>query len=1102
MYGYIHNHLHIEEETMSETMIESPIESLPKHLKAYLPKVKNAVFNTIIKHINAALSACTEQNENHLKQSLQFIRSLLDDANHHEYHDFLYNALLYFCNRHPQAIFPEDHTIPTEFLLLTVDQHCFDIRALAQNLKMEEKLLINPISKQPFHIRDQKRIFNLLQEKSLMSSLSIHESSEDLAGFKHDTYMIIKRNGNIVDFSRSRIENAIRKAMLASSINTETVDDKVTHVTYQTLQTIQEKNPNGGILHIESIQNYVEKALMMTGEHEVAHAYILYREKRSKNRKNDENTIEPSIRVKGLDEISRDLDKEGLFQFLQKVAKDLKYVDANSVLNEAYKNLYDGIPYHDLNTALIMVTRPLIEQEPEYSYFAARLLKHRICEEALGFFQSKPIQLKDPSFDYSKLLSQYIHKGIEHGYLTEDLLQYDLAKLTSAIDCSRDNLLSFFSLQTLYDRYFIHHRKTRIELPQIFFMRVAMGLALNEGKHKEKRAIEYYNLISTLTYMCATPTLFNSGTQRSQLSSCFLLEVQDDLHGIFNHYSQMALISKHAGGIGTSWTKIRGQGSRIVGTNGESSGVVPFLNIANAIATAVNQGGKRKGAVCAYLETWHIDIYDFLDLRKNSGDERRRTHDMNTANWIPDLFMKRVMEKGEWTLFSPDDVPLLQHKYGSDFEKQYKEYEQLAKDDKIMSKTVEATHLWRKMLSMLYETGHPWITFKCPTNIRNPQQHVGDIHSSNLCTEITLNTNESEIAVCNLGSINLDQHITKDGLLDQKKLQKTIKTAVRMLDNVIDINYYAVDETRNSNLKHRPIGLGMMGFQDALYKMKIPYDSDQAVEFSDTLMEVISYHAIEASIDLAKERGSYSTYKGSLWDQGILPIDSLKLLKEDREKLIGSEAFDVDMSSKLDWVPIREKLKQYGIRNSNVMAIAPTATIANISTVSQSIEPTYMNLAVRSTLSGDFTIINKHLVNELKKLDLWDEVMVKELKYYNGSIQHIERIPEEIRNVYRTAFEIDAEWLIKCASRRQKWIDQSQSLNLYVANVSGKKLANIYMSSWKRGLKTNYYLRSLGATDGEKSTIHDGKLNRVKREEPQEEPKFCSIEDPDCEACQ
>jgi ribonucleoside-diphosphate reductase alpha chain len=1097
---------------MSTVVDETKLDALPKHLLAHFPEEATSTAVAVKKYASAAIEAYTSQDSKALSQAIAVLRGMLDGAGDHsqeegfhELSEFIYQLLLYFCNVAPVEVYPSQHLIPTEFLLLTVDQHCFDIRTLAHDISMEGKQLLNPLTQKPFHSKDQQRIFSLMQEKSLMTSNAADEVN-DLAGFQHESYVVIKRNGNAVDFSRPRIEAAVRKAMLANDVSADILDEKVTHVTYQALQIVQELCPNGGVIHIENIQNCVEKSLMMTGEHNVAHSYILYREKRNQERKQQIKEYVPSVRITALDGSTKELDKEGLSQFLRTLGEGIKSIDYQRVLDEAYKNLYDGISYHDLNTALIMVTRPLVEEEPAYSFFAARLLKHRLCEEALSFFQGSPIQLKDPSFDYSKLLSQYVHKGVEHEYLDKQLLTFDLAKLSSAIDVSRDSLFSFFSLQTLYDRYFIHHQETRIELPQLFFMRVAMGLALNEKGNKEQRAVEYYNLISKLTYMCATPTLFNSGTRRSQLSSCFLLSVDDDLPSIFEHYYKMALISKFAGGIGTSWSKVRANSSWIKGTNGKSSGVVPFLNIADATATAVNQGGKRKGAVCAYLETWHLDIFDFLDLRKNAGDERRRTHDMNTANWIPDLFMKRVIEKGSWTLFSPDDVPNLHNHYGADFEQHYIEYEAQAKEGKMISKTIEATHLWRKMLTMLYETGHPWITFKCPSNIRNPQQHVGDIHSSNLCTEITLNTSKDEIAVCNLGSINLDRHITKSGQVDYKKLKRTIKTAVRMLDNVIDLNYYSVDETKNSNLKHRPVGLGMMGLQDALYRLNIPYDSDAAVEFSDELMEYISYYAIDASIELAKERGTYPSYNGSLWDQGILPIDSIQLLKKQRERLFpnGDDiCFEMDATSRLDWDALREKLSHYGMRNSNVMAIAPTATIANISNVSQSTEPMYMNLAVKSTLSGEFTVVNSHLVKVLKAEGLWDDVMVKELKYFNGSIQEIDRIPQHIRDMFKTAFEIDPLWLIKGASRRQKWIDQSQSLNLYVAGVSGKKLDVIYKTAWKLGLKTTYYLRTVGASDGEKSTIHDGKLNKVAREEkPATAAEFCSIEDPDCEACQ
>ena len=625
-----------------------------------------------------------------------------------------------------------------------------------------------------------------------------------------------------------------------------------------------------------------------------------------------------------------------------------------------------------------------------------------------------------------------------------------------------------------------------------------MGLASNE-KDREQKAIEFYNLISSFDYMVSTPQLFNSGTLRPQLSSCFLTTVPDDLHGIYSAIRDNAMLSKWAGGLGNDWTPVRALGAHIKGTNGKSQGVVPFLKVVNDTAVAVNQGGKRKGAVCSYLETWHMDIEEFLELRKNTGDDRRRAHDMNTANWIPDLFMKRVFNDQDWTLFSPNNVPDLHEKHGINFEKAYLEYERRAIAGEIeVYKTVKAKDLWRKMISMLFETGHPWITFKDSCNVRSPQQHIGTIHSSNLCTEITLNTNQDEIAVCNLGSVNLVNHINENGL-DQEKLKKTITTAVRMLDNVIDINYYSVPQAENSNLKHRPIGMGVMGFQDALYTQKIPYASEEAVEFADLSMEVISYYAISASAELAAERGRYESYDGSLWDQGILPIDSLKKLEEIR----GKDYLDVNMEQRLDWQGLRERIKNSGMRNSNVLAIAPTATIANISGVSQSIEPTYQNLYVKSNLSGEFTVVNPYLVKDLKELNLWDSVMVNDLKYYEGSVQKIDRVPKEIKQIYATAFEIEPRWLVDAASRRQKWIDQAQSLNLYVSGASGKKLDVTYRMAWLRGLKTTYYLRALAATTTEKSTVSDNSLNKVSTDGAAAAvPMACSIDDPDCEACQ
>ena len=710
---------------------------------------------------------------------------------------------------------------------------------------------------------------------------------------------------------------------------------------------------------------------------------------------------------------------------------------------------------------------------------------------------------------YPKAFHAYIDKGIELEMLDPKLKDFDLKKLGEAIEYNKDYQFTYLGLQTLYDRYFIHYQDTRYELPQIFFMRVAMGLSMEED-NKEERAIEFYKLLSSFDYMSSTPTLFNSGTLRPQLSSCYLTTIPDDLDGIFGAMKDNALLSKWAGGLGNDWSPVRALGSYIKGTNGKSQGVVPFLKVANDTAVAVNQGGKRKGAMCAYLETWHLDIEEFLDLRKNTGDDRRRTHDMNTANWVPDLFMKRVEQDKDWTLFSPGEAPDLHDLTGLEFEKRYEEYEALAAEGKMdQHKTIPAKDLWRKMLTMLFETGHPWITFKDSCNLRSPQQHIGVIHSSNLCTEITLNTSNDEIAVCNLGSVNLPQHM-KDGVLDQEKVKRTVTTALRMLDNVIDINYYSVDTAKNSNLKHRPVGMGLMGFQDALYMQDAPYCSDAAIEFADRSMEVISYYAIHASSELAKERGTYPSYDGSLWSQGIFPKDSIDILEKNR----GSEFIKVDRSETLDWDQLKAKVKKDGMRNSNVMAIAPTATISNITGVTQSIEPTYQNLYVKSNLSGEFTIVNPHLVRKLKALNLWDDVMINDLKYFEGSLSEISRIPDDIKTLFSTAFEVEPQYIVEAASRRQKWIDQAQSLNLYIGNANGKKLDLTYRMAWYSGLKTTYYLRSIAATTTEKSTINQGSLNAVSAqneaepEAPQElgapapVPEACSLDDPDCEACQ
>ncbi|SDL10910.1 ribonucleoside-diphosphate reductase subunit alpha [Pseudomonas indica] len=944
------------------------------------------------------------------------------------------------------------------------------------------------------------------------------DSNLDLAATAPGQLRVIKRNGTVVPYTDDKITVAITKAFLAveggTAAASSRIHDTVRRLTEQVTATFKRRMPSGGTIHIEEIQDQVELALMRAGEQKVARDYVLYREARAQERKRGsaEQPAQPhpSIRVTRADGSLVALDLGRLQTIIREACEGLAEVDGALIERETLKNLYDGVAEKDVNTALVMTARTLVEREPNYSYVTARLLMDTLRAEALGFLGIAEAATHHEMADlYAKALPAYVEKGVEFELIDPKLKEYDLAKLGAALNHERDQQFTYLGLQTLYDRYFLHKDGIRFELPQVFFMRVAMGLAIEEPQ-KNERAIEFYNLLSSFDYMASTPTLFNAGTLRPQLSSCYLTTVPDDLSGIYNAIHDNAMLSKFAGGLGNDWTPVRALGSYIKGTNGKSQGVVPFLKVVNDTAVAVNQGGKRKGAVCAYLETWHLDIEEFLELRKNTGDDRRRTHDMNTANWIPDLFMKRVFDDGQWTLFSPSDVPDLHDLTGRAFEERYEYYEELTKYGKIkLFKTIAAKDLWRKMLSMLFETGHPWLTFKDPCNLRSPQQHVGVVHSSNLCTEITLNTNKDEIAVCNLGSINLVNHIV-DGKLDVEKLGRTVKTAVRMLDNVIDINYYSVPQARNSNLKHRPVGLGLMGFQDALYLQHIAYGSDAAIEFADKSMEAISYYAIQASCDLADERGSYSTFDGSLWSKGILPLDSQQILIEAR----GQKYIDVDLSESLDWAPLRERVKK-GIRNSNIMAIAPTATISNIIGVSQSIEPTYQNLYVKSNLSGEFTVINPYLVRDLKNRGLWDPVMVNDLKYYDGSVQQIERIPQDLKDLYATAFEVETRWIVEAASRRQKWIDQAQSLNLYIAGASGKKLDVTYRMAWFRGLKTTYYLRALAATSTEKSTINTGKLNAVSsaidetlqaapaaEPAPAPVPKACSIDNPDCEACQ
>ncbi|RLA46633.1 MAG: ribonucleoside-diphosphate reductase subunit alpha [Gammaproteobacteria bacterium] len=922
---------------------------------------------------------------------------------------------------------------------------------------------------------------------------------------------VIKRNGTVVPFEASKISVAITKAFLAveggTAAASSRIHETVANLTDLVMATFKRRMPSGGTIHIEDVQDQVELSLMRAGEHKIARDYVIYREEQARKRA-AKAALSPAtqaaagnISVVQADGSRAPLDLDRLHTIVNEACTDLAEVSETDILDEALKNLYDGLSARELSTCLVITARTMIEQEPNYSYVAARLLCDNLRAEALSFLGvADSATQHDMNTLYARALPTYIEKGVALELLAPNLQDYDLGRLSQALLPERDLQFTYLGLQTLYDRYFIHSDDVRIELPQIFFMRVAMGLAVEEDD-KNARAIEFYQLLSSFDYMSSTPTLFNAGTLRPQLSSCYLTTVPDNLHGIYGAIQDNAMLSKFAGGLGNDWTPVRALGAYIKGTNGKSQGVVPFLKVVNDTAVAVNQGGKRKGAVCAYLETWHLDIEEFVELRKNTGDDRRRTHDMNSANWIPDLFMKRVFDGGDWTLFSPNDVPDLHDLYGKPFEERYAQYEAMTRSGELkLFKTLKAEILWRKMLGMLFETGHPWMTFKDPCNLRSPQQHVGVVHSSNLCTEITLNTNEEEIAVCNLGSVNLPQHIDENGL-NLKKLQQTINTAVRMLDNVIDINYYSVPQARTSNIRHRPVGMGLMGFQDALYKQQLPYGSEQAVAFADRSMEAISYFAIAASSALAAERGAYSSYEGSLWSQGVFPIDSLDRLIEHR----GANYIQVDRSQTLDWPALRETVRAQGMRNSNVMAIAPTATIANITGVSQSIEPTYQNLYVKSNLSGEFTVVNPYLVRDLKKHDLWDPVMVNDLKYYDGSVAAIDRIPAELKSMYATAFEVEPRWLVEAASRRQKWIDQAQSLNLYINNANGKKLDITYRMAWYSGLKTTYYLRSLAATGTEKSTIDTGTLNAVPNEavaQPAPVPQACSLDDPDCEACQ
>ena len=955
-----------------------------------------------------------------------------------------------------------------------------------------------------------------------------HTTDSNTQSNPFSNYQIIRRNGAVVPFEPNKIAVAMMKAFLAvhgtQGAASASVRETVDGLTQAVMRAMMRSRPGGGTFHIEDVQDQVELGLMRGGHHEIARAYVLYREKRTQERaRQPQAQARAATLIHVMDGGKKvELDLRNLQALIEASCANLGAdIKPDPIVSETMRNLYDGVPIDEVYKASILAARTLIEKDPDYTYATARLLMHTIRREVLG----EEVAQEEMVTRYAEYFPQFIAKGVQNELLDEKLQQFDLARLGAALKPERDLKFDYLGLQTLFDRYFLHVRKQRIELPQAFFMRVAMGLSLNEI-NREERAIEFYEVLSSFDFMSSTPTLFNAGTLRSQLSSCYLTTVADDLGGIYDAIKENALLSKFAGGLGNDWTPVRALGAHIKGTNGESQGVVPFLKVVNDTAVAVNQGGKRKGAVCAYLETWHLDIEEFLELRKNTGDDRRRTHDMNTANWIPDLFMRRVMEKGSWTLFSPSDTPDLHDKFGKDFEKIYTAYEAKAERGEIKpSRKLQATDMWRKMLSMLFETGHPWITFKDACNIRSPQQHTGVVHSSNLCTEITLNTSDTETAVCNLGSVNLVQHLKDDAggakILDHAKLQKTITTAMRMLDNVIDINYYAVKKARDSNMRHRPVGLGIMGFQDCLYELRVPYASQEAVEFADQSMEAVCYHAYWASTELAKERGKYASYKGSLWDKGILPLDTLDMLLEARGGYV-----EVDRSVTLDWEALRKKIAKDGMRNSNCVAIAPTATISNIIGVDACIEPCFGNLSVKSNLSGEFTVINHYLVRDLKRLGLWDDVMVVDLKHYDGSLRPIDRVPQNIKSLYATAFEVETQWIVEAASRRQKWIDQAQSLNIYMAGASGKKLDETYKLAWLRGLKTTYYLRTQSATHAEKSTVTAGKMNSVSsgtatasggmsaldaaaaaaqaqmNATPATDIKFCAIDDPGCEACQ
>lgn len=875
---------------------------------------------------------------------------------------------------------------------------------------------------------------------------------------------IKKRNGDVVSFDPAKIMTAMRKAFAAENVS---VDESIlTQMTDRVVAKLDALIAGEQVPTVEQVQDLVEETLMERGYFRVAKHYILYRFEHTKERKEqvvreiEENKLLVEKRDGRTEPFSRDKVRASLAFFVRGYETD---VDLEDIVRQVEMEVYDGIKTDELAHLITFVLRARIERDPAYSVVAARQLCARLYKEVVG-----KDALAGDAFEqaYRDAFARNMNVAVEEGKIDAAMLGYDLERMAAALVPERDDLLRYLGVETLHDRYFIRDKKKRVlEAPQYMWMRVAMGLALNEAD-KEARALEFYEVMSSLRFVPSTPTLFHAGTPHPQLSSCYLNVVEDDLNHIFKVFGDNAQLSKWAGGIGTAWSKLRGTGALIKSAGITSQGTVPFLKIANDVTVAINRSGRRRGATCVYMENWHYDFPDFLELRKNTGDERRRTHDMNTAAWISDLFMKRVREDGEWTLFSPDEAADLTETYGKQFEALYTNYEAMAERGEIhLFKKVKARDLWKKMLGMLFETGHPWITFKDPSNIRSPQDHVGVVHSSNLCTEITLNTSAEETAVCNLGSVNFARHIT-DGAFDTERIKTTVHTAMRMLDNVIDLNFYPTKEARTSNMRHRPVGLGIMGFHDALYQLDIDFASPEGVEFADSSMEVVSYHAILGSTELARERGAYESFAGSKWDRGMLPIDTIALLEEDRGMATGTSR-----TTRLDWSAVRNAIAEHGMRNSNTMAVAPTATIANIAGVVPGIEPIYKNIYVKANISGDFVIVNPYLVTDLKARGLWSEEMLHAIKYHDGSVQGIQQVPHDLKEKYRETFEIDMRWLIRAAAARGKWIDQSQSLNIFFKGTSGAELSELYLYAWESGLKTTYYLRSLAATQVEKSTV-------------------------------